>query len=71
MENDTPGIPQAAYPDTIDGLRQALRQRLESHPYGAYSPELLRALIAVFDLVIGQPVEHGTRVRGRRLRVVR
>lgn len=68
MENDTPGIPQAAYPDTIDGLRSTLLNRLDRHSFDACSRELLRALIAVFDLAAPPPPTQGVRPR---LRIVR
>lgn len=68
MENDTPGIPPAAYPDTIDELRGMLLSRLDRHSFDACSRELLRALIAVFDLAAPAPLSEGVRPR---LRLVR
>ena len=37
-------------PTDIEHLRGALLDRVDAHPFDDWSPALLRALIAVFDL---------------------
>lgn len=39
----------------LDSLRGEVQLRLESHPAREWSPRLLRALIAIFDLEFGEP----------------
>lgn len=40
----------AAPGDDLNRLRQSFLDRLDARPFTDWSPELLRALIAVFDL---------------------
>jgi hypothetical protein len=49
-------------PMDIECLRAELLERVDAEPFDDWSPALLRALIAVFDLNgMTPPVEHGFR----------
>jgi hypothetical protein len=51
----------------VEHLRAELFDRVDAHPFEDWSPALLRALIAVFDLNGATPLDH----RGFRPYVVR
>lgn len=43
---------------TVEHLRAELFDRVDAHPFEDWSPALLRALIAVFDLNGATPLAH-------------
>lgn len=59
----------AGMDDEVTGLQRELLARLDAHPMEAWSPRLLRAVIAVLDLT--QPLPMPPETGGRRLRLVR